>query len=73
MKKLYRSKKDRMFGGVCGGLGEYADIDPSLIRIFLVILIVFSWGMFLLIYIIAWIIIPQAPDNDSTALSGLDG
>ncbi|PKL63907.1 MAG: PspC domain-containing protein [Methanomicrobiales archaeon HGW-Methanomicrobiales-3] len=71
MKRLYRSKKDRMVGGVCGGLGEYADIDPALIRIFLVILIVFSWGMFLLIYIIAWIIVPPAPDD--YPLTGTDG
>jgi len=60
-----------MVGGVCGGLGEYADIDPALIRIFLVILIVFSWGMFLLIYIIAWIIVPPAPDD--YPLTGTDG
>lgn len=62
-----------MLGGVCGGLGEYADIDPALIRIFLVILIVFSWGMFLLIYIIAWIIIPPAPDDYPNPLAGTDG
>jgi phage shock protein C len=73
MKRLYRSKKDRMLGGVCGGLGEYADIDPALIRIFLVILIVFSWGMFLLIYIFAWIIIPPAPDDYPNPLAGTDG
>lgn len=62
-----------MLGGVCGGLGEYADIDPTLIRIFLVILIVFSWGMFLLIYIIAWIIMPPAPDDYPHPLAGTDG
>ena len=73
MKKLYRSKKDRILGGICGGLGEYADIDPTLIRIFLVILIVFSWGMFFLIYIITWIIMPQAPDEYSHPLSGTAG
>jgi len=62
-----------MVGGVCGGLGEYADIDPALIRIFLVILIVFSGGMFLLIYIFAWIIIPPAPDDYPNPLTGMDG
>jgi len=73
MKRLYRSKKDRILGGVCGGLGEYADIDPTLIRIFLVILIVFSWGMFFLIYIIAWIVMPPAPEDYPNPLTGTDG
>jgi phage shock protein C len=73
MKRLYRSKKDRMLGGVCGGLGEYADIDPTLIRVFLVILIVFSYGMFLIIYIISWIIIPQAPDDFTHQVPGAEG
>lgn len=73
MKTLYRSKKNRMLGGICGGLGEYADIDPSLIRIFLVILIVFSWGMFLLIYIIAWMIVPEAPDDSMQQIPGTEG
>jgi phage shock protein C len=63
MKRLFRSKKEKMLGGICGGLGEYADIDPTLLRLLLVILVVFSWGMFLLIYIAAWIIIPPAPDE----------
>ena len=62
-----------MLGGVCGGLGEYADIDPTLIRVFLVILIVFSYGMFLIIYIISWIIIPQAPDDFTHQVPGTEG
>ena len=33
MKRLYRSKNDRMLCGVCGGIGEYLDIDPTLIRL----------------------------------------
>ena len=33
MKRLHRSKKEKMWAGVCGGIGEYADIDPSVIRI----------------------------------------
>jgi len=43
MKKiLYRSKKNRVVGGVCGGIGEYFDIDPTLIRL-LAILAFFLW------------------------------
>lgn len=63
MKRLYRSKKEQMLGGICGGLAEYANIDPSIIRLVWVVLIVFSWGLFLLVYIVAWIIIPVSPEE----------
>ena len=57
MKKLYRSRKNKVIAGVCGGLGEYFNIDPVVIRIIAVIL--FLWGgSGILAYIIAWIIIP---------------
>jgi phage shock protein C len=60
-KKLYRSKKDRWVGGVCGGLGEYLNIDPIIIRLIAMVLIL-SAGGGLIVYIIAWLIIPQEPD-----------
>lgn len=59
-KKLYRSQTDRWLLGVCGGLGEYFEIDPTLIRIlFIVFALVFGGG--LLLYLILWIIIPMKP------------
>jgi phage shock protein C len=57
-KRLYRSKKDRMIGGVCGGIAEYFKIDPTIIRI-LAIIIALTYGTGLLAYLIAWIIIPE--------------
>jgi phage shock protein C len=60
-RKLYRSRKHRIIGGVCGGLGEYFGVDPVLIRLAWV-LFCFIWGAGLLFYLIAWIIIPPAPD-----------
>jgi len=57
-KKLYRSTKSSMIGGVCGGLGEYFNIDPTIVRL-LAILLVFAEGIGLLLYIIAWIIVPR--------------
>ncbi len=60
MNKLYRSRNDRMLAGVCGGIAEYFDIDSSLVRIGLVLMIVFG-GTGVLAYIIAWIIVPEAP------------
>jgi len=57
-KKLFRSKKNRVIAGVCGGMGEYFNIDPTLIRL-VWILFAFAVGSGILAYIIAWIIIPE--------------
>ena len=59
-KRLYRSTEHKVIGGVCGGLGDYFDLDPSLIRIFAVLLF-FASGVGFLAYIIAWMIIPVRP------------
>lgn len=58
IKRLYRSKKERILGGVAGGIAEYFNVDPTLIRL-LWILAVFGMGAGILAYIIAWIIIPE--------------
>ena len=60
MKRLYRSTTNKVIGGVAGGLGDYLDIDPVLIRIAFVVT-VFLGGAGFLAYIIAWIIIPAQP------------
>ena len=57
-KKLYRSKK-RIIAGVCGGLGEYLKVDPTIIRLLWIFLILISFGAGLIAYAIAWIIIPR--------------
>lgn len=57
MKKLYRSH-DRWIAGVCGGFGEYFDIDPLVIRIIWIIAILFM-GTGILLYIIFWLVIPE--------------
>lgn len=57
-KKLYRSKKNRMIAGICGGLGEYFDKDPTLIRV-LWIIGTLLWGAGLIAYLIMWLIIPE--------------
>lgn len=59
-KRLYRSKKDKMLTGICGGIAEYFDVDPSLVRIATVLLCLYA-GTGLLVYIIAAIIIPEDP------------
>lgn len=59
-KRLYRSNQDRKIAGVCGGLGEYFDIDPTIIRL-LWIALFFVLGTGILAYIVAWIIVPTEP------------
>lgn len=59
-KRLYRSRTEKMLGGVCGGLAEYFDVDPVLVRILFVVA-VFAGGSGFLAYIICWIIIPEQP------------
>jgi phage shock protein C len=60
VKKLYRSRDEKMIAGVCGGLAEYFEIDPTIVRLLFLALLIFGGGG-LLIYIIMWIIVPQKP------------
>jgi len=62
MKHIYLSKKQKKIFGVCGGIGEAFDIDPTLVRL-LVIFLCFSTAIFpvVLTYLIAWAIVPEEP------------
>jgi len=58
-KKLYRSLKQKMLGGVCGGLAEYFDVDVSMVRlVFVGLALVSAIFPMVIFYIIAWIVIP---------------
>jgi phage shock protein PspC (stress-responsive transcriptional regulator) len=59
-QKLYRSRDNRMIGGVCGGLGEFFDIDPTLIRLLFVLLTIFG-GSGVLVYLVMLLIVPEEP------------
>ena len=61
-KKLYRSKENRWLLGVCGGLGNYFNLDPTIIRV-LFIMFAFAVGGGILLYIILWIVMPLEPDD----------
>ncbi|MBA7561768.1 hypothetical protein ES708_03410 [subsurface metagenome] len=56
-KRLYRSRSDRMIWGVCGGLAEYFNIDPTIIRV-IAVLLIFANGIGILAYIILAIVVP---------------
>lgn len=60
IKRLYRSKKDRMIAGVCGGLASYIGIDPTLVRL-LFVLGMFAVGGTLLAYVVMMVVIPEEP------------
>lgn len=59
MKKLCKSQTNRVVCGVCGGLGEYLDVDPTVVRLAFVLVSVFA-GSGLLVYLIAALVMPSA-------------
>lgn len=60
-KRLYRSRSERWLAGVCGGIGEYFNTDPTVIRVIFVLAALIMGGG-LLIYLILWLIIPLEPE-----------
>lgn len=65
-KRLYRSHEGRMVAGVCGGLAEYFGIDVNLVRLAFAGLSIFG-GMGVLLYLVAWLIIPEQGETSSIA------
>ena len=63
MKKLYRSRKDAMVAGVCGGLAEYFGIDSAIVRLVFAVMIM-AGGIGVLAYFLAWIIIPEGSNDE---------
>lgn len=61
VKRLYRSSDDRVFAGICGGLGEYFDVDPTVVRVVYVLLSLLTAFMGILLYIILLFVIPNRP------------
>jgi phage shock protein PspC (stress-responsive transcriptional regulator) len=59
--RLYRSRDERVLAGVAGGLADYLDVDPSLVRVVWVILALFSGGGFLIAYIVMAFVVPEEP------------
>ena len=60
-KKLYRSSTNRVIAGVCGGIGEYLNIDPTVVRLLCTVTIICTAGTGILLYVLGWLIIPAAP------------
>jgi len=60
VRRLYRSLRNRKIAGICGGLGDYLNVDPTLIRVLWILLILYG-GTGILIYLILWVVVPQEP------------
>lgn len=61
-RKLYRSRKEKLIAGVCGGLADHFGVDPTWIRL-IFILFALLGGAAVLIYLIMWVIVPISPDS----------
>ena len=66
-RKLYRSTDDRWLAGVCGGLGKYFNVDPTLVRVIFVVLALIGLGGVIL-YLLLWVIIPPEPTGEEQAM-----
>ena len=62
-RRLYRSRRDSVLGGVAGGVADYLDVDPSIVRIIWVVLAAVTGGLFLVLYIVMWFVVPEAPSE----------
>lgn len=65
-RQLARSESDRRIAGVCGGIAEYFDIDPTIVRIIFVLAALFG-GPGLLVYIVLWIVLPKGSPRPAEA------
>lgn len=62
-KRFYRSRSDHMLGGVAGGLAQYFNLDPTLVRLAFVLLAFAGFGV--LAYLILWVVVPVRPEGES--------
>lgn len=62
-RRLYRSSADKVIGGVAGGVAEHLDLDPSIVRVVWALLALLTGGVFFLLYIVMWIVVPLSPEG----------
>lgn len=69
-KRLYRSRNNRMFAGVCAGVGQYFDMDPTLVRLLFVLGVFLGFGGAVPVYLIMMFVVPEEPlGNPEATLS----
>ena len=60
-KVLYRSRSNRQVAGICGGLGDYFRIDPTIVRLLFIFGVIFGYGSLLILYLVMLIVVPEEP------------
>jgi phage shock protein PspC (stress-responsive transcriptional regulator) len=65
-RRLYRSRSDRMIAGICGGLGNFLGMDPTIVRL-IVLLITFMWPFTPLIYLVMMLVVPEEPLGEASS------
>jgi len=66
-RRLYRSQTESVLGGVAGGVAEYFDQDPAIVRVVWALLALITGGVFLILYIVMWIVVPLGPEPPEVA------
>jgi phage shock protein C len=66
-KKLIRTRDGRIVAGVCSGIGEYLGVDANVIRLIFALITVFTAGFGILLYLVAWVVIPEEGESASIA------
>lgn len=61
VRRLYRSRTERTVAGICGGIAEYAGLDPTIVRVLFIVLAFVTGGTALLAYPALWLVMPQEP------------
>jgi phage shock protein C len=69
MKRLYKSRKNKVIDGVCGGIAEYMEVDPVLVRLVAALLLIFTGGVIFIAYILGMIIMPNRPWEEESAVA----
>ncbi len=60
-KRLYRSRSDRMFGGLCAGLAQYIGLDPTVVRALFALSAIFLFPMPIVVYLVLLFVVPEEP------------
>jgi phage shock protein C len=71
-RRLYRSQTESVLGGVAGGVAEYLDLDPAIVRVIWALLALITGGVFLILYVVMWIVVPlgsEPPEGEGQAAS----
>jgi len=66
-RRLYRSHTESVLGGVAGGVAEYLDTDPAIVRVLWALLALITGGVFFVLYIVMWIVVPYGPESGEVA------